>query len=283
VEQLPKAVSQAVKDVHASNPLASSWTNFVTINLVANAQLAVGGRAAMCFLPDEAKPLAFISKSIYINAGTLQPISASALPEAAKAAVELKKPWVLDPVAAGLGDTRNAILKELKQYKPDIIRGNASEIMALANLWELQTQNGSVDGVDAKDSVDAALPSAKALASYTGGAVAVSGEMDIVLDNKCICNIYGGSAMLKSITGAGCSLGGVMAVYLSVSDAFTAAVTGSAVYKWASQNAEKPSIGTFSFQTAFIDNLSLLNPETIQKYFEKNSEVRYVEPFKRYF
>ena len=270
MEQLSKAVSQAVKDVQALNPLAGSWTNFVTINLVANAQLAVGGRAAMCFLPDEAKPLAFISKSIYINVGTLQPVSAEALPEAAKAAVELQKPWVLDPVAAGLGSTRNTVLKELKQYKPNIIRGNASEIIALANLWGLQTQNkGNVDGVDATDSVDTALPSAKALASWTGGTVAVSGETDIVLDNQCICRISGGSAMLKSITGAGCSLGGIMAIYLSVTDAFTAALTSSVIYKWASENAVKPNIGTFSFQTAFIDNLSLLNAETIEKYAQE--------------
>jgi len=274
MEQLSKAVSQAVKDVQALNPLAGSWTNFVTINLVANAQLAVGGRAAMCFLPDEAKPLAFVSKSIYINVGTLQPIAVEALREAAKAAVELKKPWVLDPVAAGLGNTRNTVLKELKQYKPDIIRGNASEIIALANLWELQSQNkGNVDGVDATDSVDTALPSARALALWTGGAVAVSGETDIVLDNKRICRISGGSPMLKSITGAGCSLGGIMAIYLSVTDAFTAAVTSSVIYKWASQNAVKSNVGTFSFQTAFIDNLSLLDAKTIEKYAQETVRI----------
>ncbi|MDR2191846.1 MAG: hydroxyethylthiazole kinase [Endomicrobium sp.] len=274
MEQLSKAVSQTVRDVHSSNPLVGSWTNFVTINLVANAQLAVGGRAAMCFLPDEAKPLANVSKSIYINVGTLQPIALQSLPEAAKAAEELQKPWVLDPVAAGLGDSRTSILKELKQYKPDIIRGNASEIMTLANLWGLQTQSkGNVEGVDATDSVESALTSAKALALWTGGAVAISGETDIVLDNKRACRVYGGSEMLKKITGAGCSLGGVMAVYSAVSDAFTAALAGSLAYKWASQKAVKENMGSFSFQTAFIDNLSLLDAETIEKYAQKAGEL----------
>jgi len=274
MKQMSKAVSQAVKAVHASNPLSGSWTNFVTINLVANAQLAVGGRAAMCFLPDEAKPLAFVSKSIYINVGTLEPIAAKALPEAAKASAELKKPWVLDPVAAGLGDTRTAVLKELKQYKPDIIRGNASEIIALANIWELQTQSGGkVEGVDATDTVDAALHSAKVLAGWTGAAVAISGETDIVLNSERAVRISGGSAMLKKITGAGCSLGGVMAVYNAETDSFTAALTASAVYKWASEKAAKSNPGTFSFQTAFIDNLSLIDAETIEKYVQEKAVI----------
>jgi hydroxyethylthiazole kinase len=225
----------------------------------------------MCFLPDEAKPLASISKAIFINVGTLQPIAAQALPEAAKAAFELKKPWVLDPVAAGLGGTRTAVLKELKEYKPDIIRGNASEIMALANIWELQTQkDGKVDGVDATDTVEAALPAARVLAIWTGGAVAISGETDMILDTKRLCRISGGSSMLKQITGAGCSLGAVMAVYASVSDAFTSALTASLVYKWASEKAYKKGMGVFSFQTAFVDNLSLLDAERIKKYAEKS-------------
>jgi hydroxyethylthiazole kinase len=266
MEQLSAAVSKAVKDVRVLNPLAGSWTNFVTINLVANAQLAVGGRAAMCFLPDEAEPLAYVSKAIYINVGTLQPVAVEALPAAAKAASELKKPWVLDPVAAGLGDTRTLVLKELKQYKPDIIRGNASEIIALANIWGLQTQDlGKVEGVDATDSVESALFSAEVLANWTGGAVAVSGETDAVLDSRRICRITGGSAMLKQITGAGCSLGGVMAVYACVCDAFTAALTASAAYKQASEKAYEKGIGSFSFQTAFLDNLSLLDAESVGK------------------
>ncbi|WP_202812883.1 hydroxyethylthiazole kinase [Endomicrobium proavitum] len=261
------SVVNAVKDAKIQCPLVGSWTNFVTINLVANTQLAVGGRAAMCFLPDEAKPLAFVSKSTYINVGTLQPVALQALTEAAKAAVELGKPWVLDPVAAGLGDTRTQLLNALKQYKPSVIRGNASEIIALANLWGIQTEKkGKVEGVDSTDTVDAALSSALELAKWTGGAVAISGETDIVLDINNTYRISGGSAMLKSITGAGCSLGGVIAVYAGVADPLTAALTGSVVYKYASERAAKKGMGTFSFQTAFVDNLSLLNADEVEKY-----------------
>jgi hydroxyethylthiazole kinase len=263
------SISKAIADAHAKNPLVGSWTNFVTINLVANTQLAVGGRAAMCFMPDEAYPLASISQAIYINIGTLQPIAAKALPKAAQAAAELNKPWVLDPVAAGLGDSRNAVIKALKPSKPTVIRGNASEIITLSNLWDLQTESkGNVEGVDATQTVDDAMFAAKKLAEWTGGAVAVSGEVDMALNSKRVFRIRGGSTLLKKITGAGCSLGGVMTVYASVTDPLTAALTGSVVYKWASQTAEGGCKGSGSFQTAFIDSLSSLNAKTIQEYSE---------------
>ncbi|MDR1695429.1 MAG: hydroxyethylthiazole kinase [Endomicrobium sp.] len=269
MEKVLSAVVKAVNDAKETSPLSGSWTNFTTINLVANAQLAVGGRAATCFLPDEAKPIAAISKSIYINAGTLKQIARESLTEAAKAAVELGKPWVLDPVAAGLGATRNALLKDLKPYKPTIIRGNASEVITLANFWELQTaKKGNVEGVDATDTVYEALESAKELAKWTGGTVTVSGKTDLVLNNKEIYAVSGGSDMLKKITGGGCSLGGVIAVYAAVAEPLIAALTGSVVYKWASETAANSTKGSFSFQTAFIDNLSLLDAETIRTYAE---------------
>ncbi|MBZ3935403.1 hydroxyethylthiazole kinase [Methanimicrococcus blatticola] len=265
-------ISTAVEEVRKQNPLVGSWTNFVTINLVANAQLAVGGRAAMCFLPDEAEPLAFVSKSIYVNVGTLQPIACQSLPAAAKAAAEANKPWVLDPVAAGLGDTRTSVLKDLKQYKPTIIRGNASEIITLANLWGLETEiKGKVEGVDSTDTVREAASSALKLAEYTGGAVAVSGEIDLILNSEKAYYLTGGSEMLECITGAGCSLGGVMAVFAAVTDALTAALTASVFYKAASDKAVSGGkIGTFSFQTAFVDYLSLLTPSDIAEYSEKH-------------
>lgn len=263
-------IAKAVEDIRIKSPLAGSWTNFVTIEFVANTQLAVGARAAMCFLPDEAKPLASVSAAIYINLGTLEPVAAQALPEAAKAAVRSGKPWVLDPVAAGLGETRNAVIRELKNYPPSIIRGNASEIITLANLWGLEGfGKGKAEGVDACDTVQEAFGPAKALAGYTGGAVAVSGEVDLIVENNKAYNITGGCEMLKRITGAGCSLGGVMAGFAAVTDSLTAALAGSLAYKWASENAER-SKGTASFRNSFIDNLSLLDSEVITKYAQKH-------------
>ncbi|MCL2862950.1 MAG: hydroxyethylthiazole kinase [Methanimicrococcus sp.] len=263
-------IVNAVEEAKKQGPLVGSWTNFVTIEFVANVQLATGGRAAMCFLPDETGPLAAISGATYINMGTLQPIAAESLPLAAKAAVELNKPWVLDPVAAGLGDTRNSIIKELKKYPPAIIRGNASEIISLANLWGLVSAKGNVEGVDSTDSVEAAASAAAELAEFTKGTVAVSGEADLIINSEKAYRITGGSEMLKSITGAGCSLGGLMAVYAAVTDPFTAALAASLAFKYASESAQKNTAGTASFRTAFIDNLSLPDTEALVEYAKKH-------------
>lgn len=264
-DMLKQSIEQAAATVRQTNPLTPSITNTVTINFVANAQLAVGGSAAMVYLPDEGEGLARICNAMYINVGTLFPIYAETLPRTAKILHEEQKPWVLDPVAIGLGKMRTDLLTQFKEYKPSIIRGNASEIIALAGLWNVSGGSAVSDvrGVDSTDTVQAAKDAAMALASWTGGAVAVSGEEDLITDGKQVVLSRGGSPMMPCITGTGCSLGGVMAVYAAAANPFVAAVTGAAVYNLAGSRAEQYVKGTGSFQTAFIDELYTARPEDI--------------------
>lgn len=249
---------QAVETVKRTNPMAGSITNTVTINLVANAQLAVGGAAAMVYLPDEAEFLAKAGGATYINVGTLFPIYEETLPQAAKVLHETGKPWVLDPVAIGIGSLRTQLLQQFKAYKPTVIRGNASEIIALAGLWNLDggTGESNVRGVDSTDSVNAARNAAVALAKWTGGAVAVSGETDLITDGSVIAFSHGGSHFMEKITGAGCSLGGVVAVYATTGvSPFIAALTATSVYNLAGSRAERKADGPASFQNEFLDEL----------------------------
>ena len=256
VEEIKAKVAKAVEDVRAQNPMAPSITNTVTIEFVANAQLAVGGSAAMVYLPDEGEAMAAAGKSLYINMGTLLPVYAETLPRTARRLCELKRPWVLDPVGIGIGGLRSELLKSFADKRPGIIRGNASEIIVLASLWGIGSgQKSTVRGVDATDSVLQAKEDAKALARHTGGAVAVSGPEDFVTDGETSLLISGGSSFMPMITGAGCSLGGVMAIYACVADSFTAAVTGSCIYKFAGKSAHSKCRGPASFRTEFIDAL----------------------------
>lgn len=250
-------MTETVEKVKATNPMAGSITNSVTINLVANAQLAVGGSAAMVYLPEEGEFIANAGAATYINVGTLLPLYEETLPRMAKALYEAKKPWVLDPVAVGIGSLRSKLLCELKAFKPSIIRGNASEIIALAGLWELNggTASSNVRGVDSTDTVMAAKTAAVALAKYTGGAVAVSGETDFVTDGVNSVISYGGSHFMTKITGAGCSLGGVAAVYLTVASPLVAALTAVSVYNLAGSRAGKKTDAPGSFQVVFLDEL----------------------------
>lgn len=256
-EDIQKQMIQAVETVKRTNPMAGSITNSVTINFVANAQLAAGGAAAMVYLPDEGEFLANAGGASYINVGTLMPIYEQSLPRMAKALHDAGKPWVLDPVAIGIGSLRTRLLRQFKEYKPSIIRGNASEIIALAGLWELKggLAESSVRGVDSTDPVTAAKTAAIALAEWTGGAVAVSGETDLVTDGLVIVFSHGGSHFMQRITGSGCALGGVMAVCATAASPLIAALTGAAAFNLAAGRAEGKANGPGSFQAEFLDEL----------------------------
>lgn len=264
-KEIQQQITKAVKTVKKTNPLAGSITNSVTINFVANAQLAVGGSAAMVYLPDEGEFLAKAGGSTYINVGTLLPIYEETLPRTAKTLYELKKPWVLDPVAIGIGAMRTKLLNDFKQYKPSIIKGNASEIIALAGLWKLDggANTSNVRGVDSTDSVENAKDAAVALAKWTGGAVAVTGKTDLITDGSIVAISHGGSDYMEKITGAGCSLGGVAAVYAAVASPFIAVLTAISVYNLAAKIAETKVDGPGSFQVKFIDELYKASAEDI--------------------
>ena len=255
--QIKQQIINAVDTVKKTNPMAPSLTNTVTINFVANAQLAIGGSAAMSYLPDECETLARISGAYYINMGTIEPVYEETLPRTAKILHDNKIQWVLDPVAVGIGELRTRFLLQSKKYKPSVIRGNASEVIALAGLWGLDggADTSRVRGVDSMDSVNAAKEAAVALALWTGGAVAVSGETDLITNGKSAVYSYGGSHFMPKITGSGCALGGVMAVYLTNSSPFIAALTAHSIFNLAGAKAEKASSGPGHFQVNFLDEL----------------------------
>ncbi|MCR4821847.1 MAG: hydroxyethylthiazole kinase [Treponema sp.] len=270
--QIKEKVAQAVRDVREKKPLAPSITNTVTVNFVANAQIAVGGSAAMVYLPDEGEFVSEIGGAVYINAGTMFPIYEESLPRTAKRLFQLKKNWVLDPVGIGIGSLRTKLLASFKDCPPSIVRGNASEVIALAKLWaiDIAASSSGPKGVDTVDSVKDAENAAKALASFInekrgglGGAVAVSGVEDLVTDGKTVVYSKGGSHFMEKITGSGCSLGGVCAVYACVADPFTAALTATQIYNLAGKRAEEKVNAPASFQVAFLDQFYLSSPEDV--------------------
>ena len=253
--ELRAKLQECVAAVKATNPMAPSITNFVTVDFVANAQLAVSGSAAMVYMPDEGEQLA-AGQAMYFNAGTLMPVYEETIPRTVRALHACGTPWVLDPVGLGIGSLRTKLLECCKECQPTVIRCNASEAIALADLWGLEAAAADgVRGVDSTDSVASARAAAVALARFTGGAVAVSGQVDMVTDGSAVAWVEGGGAFMPLITGTGCSLGGVCAVYAACGDAFTAALAGTIVYDLAGSRAHRLASGPASFKVAFIDEL----------------------------
>ena len=274
-DPIREAVATAVRDVKATTPLAASFTNFVTINLVANAQLASGGTAAMSFLADDVIATSAISGADYVNVGTLLPFYREALDRIAHAFHESGHKWVLDPVAAGIGAERTAILTAFRDVPPTVIRGNASEIIALDAMWGLADAADDADvtrpaGVESVDEVDSALDAAVRLARHMAShradgmaTVAVSGAVDLITDGRDVYRLPGGSMLMTKITGAGCSLGGVTATYLAVADPLPAALAASLLYNRAGEAAEARAEGPGSFQTHLLDALWNTTPEQV--------------------
>lgn len=261
LDDLIARAGSIVDSARLQTPLAGSITNTVTQGFVANAQIACGGSAAMVYMPDEARELAQASDAFYVNVGTLMPILEQSIPAAMQSLNDQRKAWVLDPVAIGIGGLRTRILTDAKEHRPSIIRCNASEAIALSRLWGLDAGNAleHTRGVDAKDTIEAARSSAVSLASYTHGAVAVSGEVDLVTDGTLVAYCAGGSSLMTKVTGSGCALGGVSAVYCGVAngDLFGAALAGTLAFDVAGSRAQTRADvrGPGSFQAAFLDEL----------------------------
>jgi len=83
----------------------------------------------------------------------------------------------------GASKLRNETAKKIMNAgPPDVIRGNASEIIALANevgvkMPEVNSLKES-KGVDSTASSDSAVEIAKQLSNKTGSTIIVSGEVD---------------------------------------------------------------------------------------------------------
>ena len=267
-QELGLALARAVNAVREKNPMVPSITNTVTQDFVANAQLAVGGSAAMLYLADECESTAKIAPAFYINMGTAMPFYAETLPKTAQALQENQTPWVLDPVGIGLSSLRTEILKQFKEFKPAIVRGNASEIIALAKLWGLiENTGGQVRGVDSTEKVSSAKTAALELAKFISGAVAVSGEEDFVTDGKEEILCAGGSELFTKITGSGCALGGVMAVFLTAASPFIAALTATTMFNLAGTKAAALASTPASFKVNFLDSLYTLTGEDVLNKF----------------
>ncbi|MEB8340349.1 hydroxyethylthiazole kinase, partial [Streptomyces endophyticus] len=168
--------------------------------------------------------------------------------------------WVLDPVAIGALPVRTALAADLLALRPTVIRGNASEIIALAGA------GGGGRGVDSSHGVDAAEDAAAQLARTAGSVVAVSGPVDHVTDGTRSARIANGDALLTRVTGGGCALGAVMAAFAAVDeDRFATTVAAATAYTVAAESAARAAAGPGSFAVGFLDALAALTPEDLAK------------------
>jgi hydroxyethylthiazole kinase len=239
--------------IRATSPFVYGLTNYVAANLNANVLLAAGAGPAIGAAMDWPSVFPVGAGGMWINAAALMSSGPDSLLTAARTAKAAGTPWVLDPVAMGAGAPEyDAVITSLLAVGPSIVRGNASELIALAG--------GAVvgKGVDTTADSGDAVTSIAALARATGAVVAVSGPVDYLTDGSRTVAVPGGDARLALVTGAGCSLGALCAAAAACLDPFTAACVAHAAFAEAGERAGARTTGTGSFAVAFLDELSQL-------------------------
>ncbi len=253
-------ILDAIQAVYEQTPLVHNITNFVVMQVSANALLAAHASPIMAHAPEEIDDLTDIDNALVLNIGTLDPAWIASMELAGRAMKAKGKPVVLDPVGAGASRLRTeTALRLLDVVRPAILRGNASEIMALAAQIRSADTPAS-KGVDSLNTSDEALNAARVLAERFGCVVSVSGRRDYITDGRSLLAVDGGSPLMPLVTGMGCSASAITGAYAACAEPLTAAAAAMAVMASAGEKAGARAQGPGSFLPAFMDELHGLDP-----------------------
>jgi len=243
IEQLQASLHR----LREKKPLVLCLTNHVSVEFVANCLLAVGALPLMSESMDELSDLMAISQSLLINIGTLDAAFMSKAYQAATIARAMDLPLILDPVGVGASQFRTHFAQSLLPFA-SIIRGNASEIMALAG------DHAESRGVDSTQSVSSAQIAAQSLADKQ--VIMVSGEVDYLCHKQQQYQIPFGSSIMPKITGMGCSLTASIAAFAATDgDLLQATLMAGCFFALCGQVVAQQCSTPGTFRQLFIDQL----------------------------
>lgn len=251
----------SVERIRGESPVIHNITNYVVMNSTANALLAIGASPVMAHAEDEVEEMVGIAGALVINIGTLSRKWVKSMRRAAARARKRGIPIVLDPVGAGATRYRTETARELiEEAPPAIIRGNASEIMALSE------RGGGTKGVDSTAASGHALTAALDLSARSGSVVCVSGETDYIVSGQDEARIRNGHSMMPRVTGLGCTASALCGAFAAVQGSFAlAAAQAMAVMGIAGEIAAVQAAGPGSLQVAFLDALYRLTEADISR------------------
>ena len=262
---------EILRTVRERSPLIQCITNFVTVNDCANILLAAGASPTMAQDIREVEESVAGAKGLVCNLGAIDLADSMIL--AGKRANELGIPVVLDPVAAGGTAIRRRLsAKLLEEIHFSAIRGNASEIRALAG----QMSRGSGVDVSALDTItlknlSQSVALVSDLARRTGSVIAVSGVMDVVSDGTNTVLMHNGCATMARITGSGCMLTTLIGGFCAAvpDHPFEATCAAMAVMGVCGEIAEEKRLqnktGNATFRTDLIDAVFNLTEQDLKE------------------
>ena len=273
--EIPEKVEETLKNIREKNPLTHCITNRVTINDCANASLAIGGSPLMAEDIDELEEIVTIADALVINIGTLTKTQIESMKFAAKTANNTDTPIILDPVGVGVTELRNKTTMDLiENYDITAIRGNISEIKAIAKLTGLIDENNTAKGVDVniddiitQENLAANGEIIKELAAKLDTTILASGPIDILSDGETTIAIDNGDEMMPLITGSGCMLSTIVGSCVGGSAPLEGSLVAILAMNIAGEKArakvDANDEGTGSFRAYLIDYLYKTNAESL--------------------
>ena len=275
--QLLNKIDKTLKDIREKNALTHCITNSVTINDCANAVLAIGGSPFMAEDAEELEEVVTIADVLVINIGKLSKDQIESMKISCKTANKTNTPIILDPVGVGVTQLRNKTTLDLiENYNITAIRGNITEIKAIAKLVGVLDESNTAKGVDVnvddlitEENLKANGEVISELANKLDTVILASGPLDILSDGKTTVVIDNGDDMMPLITGSGCMLSSIVGSCIGGSNAFDGSLVAILAMNIAGEKArakvDEKDEGTGSFRAYLIDYLYKTDSETLVK------------------
>ena len=273
--ELLENINETLKNIKEKNALTHCITNSVTINDCANAVLAIGGSPFMAEDAEELEEVVTIADVLVINIGKLSKDQIEAMKISCETADKTNTPIILDPVGVGVTELRNKTTVDLiKNHNITAIRGNISEIKAIAKLFGVLDESNTAKGVDvnAEDVITEENLKANGnliceLASKLNTVILASGPIDILTDGETTIAIDNGDDMMPLITGSGCMLSSIVGSCIGGSSPLEGSLVAILAMNIAGEKArakvEEKDEGTGSFRAYLIDYLYKTNSESL--------------------
>jgi len=253
-------------NVMAEKPLIHCITNHISINDCANVVLAVGAKPIMAEHPLEVSDITASSKALAVNLGNINDTRMKSILISGKTALEKNIPSIIDIVGVGCSNLRLDFTKKfIVECHPSVIKGNMSELKALCGM-ESGAKGIDVGEKDAvtNDNLLHSIHMLKSLSLQTGSVVAATGVIDIITDGTATYLIENGCKMLSMITGTGCMLNVLTAVFISTKNILSGTVLATTFMGICGERSQNEK-GTATFRTALLDSIFSLSDDEFRE------------------
>lgn len=273
---IKEALLNAFQNSAKSKALIHAISNHITQIELAQAIVSTKSSPIMADEPKESGEISSISNAILLNLGQINEKRKNAMINSLKIAKAENIPYIIDIVGYGISKFRKEVSRELLNIKlPDVLKGNISEIKSFFSY------HSSPVGVDAgkneifnKEKDGEFLLSLSEYSTKNNVTIVISGKKDLIVKDKSLFIVSGGSDKMPLITGTGCMLGALTSSYLPYTEPKYSALIGALTMAYCGKEAdEKNKYGLNSYKNHLLDELSMMNIDKLSRAVDSYLEV----------